>query len=421
MSWPIWFGLRYLRAHKRNRFVSFAAASSVIGLALGVAAVITVLSVMNGFGNALRQRILGAVPHVVVTVAAEARATAMQRISAMPAVAAVTDFHEAQALIARGGGLTGVALFGIDVSRERSASNIAASMRDAPIEAMPAGHIVLGTPLAQALGLARGDRVSLIVPVTDGVGGVRTRMLGFVLYDTFELDAEVDYSVALVQHADLVTAGLTPTGTANLRVTLHDALRAPASAPAVAIAAAGSSAIERGETRGQERGASPVRVSDWSGRYGELFRAIAMEKVIMGALLMLVIALAAFNIVSSLAMLVEEKRSDIAVLRTLGASRKRIAGIFVANATLIAVAGTAAGVLLGIALSRNIGAVVAFIESVTGTSVLAGTYFVGFLSETQSGDVVSVVTIAIVVSLLAAMQPARRAARLDPVVALHRG
>lgn len=400
-TWPLWCGMRYLRGRRRDRFVSFAAASSAVGLALGVAAVITVLSVMNGFGNALRSRILGAVPHVVVEVPASSADVAAARIAAMPAVAAVAAFHEAQALVARQGSLAGVALYGIEPEMEARLSNVPGHM-DADVAALPPGGLVLGAPLAQALGLAAGDRVSLLVPLPDGRGGVRTHLLGFVLYATFELDAEVDYAVALARRDDLAAAGLTDPTRTTLRIRLHDVLSAPAVARALAAAMPAG------------------RVSDWSGRYGELFRAIAMEKVIMGALLTLVIALAAFNSVSSLAMLVEEKRGDIAVLRTLGAARAAIAGVFVSNAFAVALAGTTTGAVAGVLFARQIGAVVRWVESMAGTTVLAGTYFDNVLSEVAAGDVAAAVGIAIGVSALAALHPARRAAGLDPVTALHR-
>ncbi len=410
------FGWRYLRARRRARFVSFTALSAIGGLALGIAVLITVLSIMNGFGDALRGRILGTVPHVTVMAGTDASAVPalVAQLSALAAgegvpgggrgIAGVAPFFEAQGMLMHEGNVLGVGLFGIDPAREREVSIVPSHMvrgQLAALRAIPDG-VALGEPLAFHLGVVPGDRVTLLVPVPDGRGGVRPVLLSLVLAATFQVDAEVDYPLALIdwRHADAL--GIGAAGRYGARVRTDDVLQAS-------------------EVAARLRGVLParLRIEDWSTRFGELFAAVGMEKAMMGALLGLVVAIASFNVVSTLVMLVDDKRSDIAVLRTLGAGQRDIGRIFLTHGALIAGIGLALGVAGGVALASGVTEVVRGLEWLLGVQLLQGTYFTEVPSTVLASDVALVAALGAVVSLAAAIYPARRAAALDPVQALH--
>ena len=405
------FGWRYLRARRRARFVSFTALSAIGGLALGIAVLITVLSIMNGFGDALRGRILGTVPHVTVMAGREAAAVPalLARLQALVAagedgITGVAPFFEGQGMLMHQGNVLGVGLFGIDPARESSVSIVPAHMVRGQLEALRAvpDGVVLGEPLAFHLGIVPGDRVTLLVPVPDGRGGVRPVLLSLQLVGTFQVDAEVDYQLALIdwRHADAL--GISAAGRYGARVRTDDVLAA-------------------GEVAARLRSALPssLRVEDWGARFGELFAAVGMEKAMMGALLGLVVAIASFNVVSTLVMLVDDKRADIAVLRTLGAAKQDVGRIFLVHGALIAGIGLAVGIAGGIALAKGVTDIVRGVEWLFDVRLLQGTYFTSVPSTVLASDVAIVAALGALVSLAAAIYPARRAAALDPVQGLH--
>lgn len=406
-SLPLRIGWRYLRARKRSRRVSFVALSSIAGLALGVAVLITILSIMNGFGGALRERILGSVPHVIVVspTGADGVPALVARLARAPDVAGAAPFFETQAMVMRQGAVLGVGLFGIDPAVEQDVSIVPQHIVQGALSALRADDdtIVLGEPLAFHLGIVPGDRVTLIVPKPDGRGGVQPQLVALRLVATFEVDAEVDFSLAFVHWRLPARLGFASAGEYGARVKVADVLAAPAAASAMR-AALGHSYVVR----------------DWTDRFGQLFQAVAMEKAMMGVLLALVVTIASFNVVSSLVMLVDDKRGDIAVLRTMGASRRLIGRIFLAHGALIAGLGLGAGVLAGLWLAGHVTNLIRLAEALTGARLLEGTYFTAVPSEVHWQDVLAVALLGLVVSLGAALYPARRAARLDPVQALHR-
>jgi lipoprotein-releasing system permease protein len=405
------FGWRYLRARRRARFVSFTALSAIGGLALGIAVLITVLSIMNGFGDALRGRILGTVPHVTVMDGREA-ATVPALLAQLQSIAAagedgitgIAPFFEGQGMLMHQGNVLGVGLFGIDPALESRVSIVPAHMVRGQLQALRAvpDGVVLGEPLAFHLGIVPGDRVTLLVPVPDGRGGVRPVLLSLQLVGTFQVDAEVDYQLALIDWRHAEALGIAAAGRFGARVRTDDVLAA-------------------GEVAARLRAALPgtLRVEDWGARFGELFAAVGMEKAMMGALLGLVVAIASFNVVSTLVMLVDDKRADIAVLRTLGAAKQDVGRIFLVHGALIAGIGLVIGIAGGVALANGVTDIVRGVEWLFDVRLLQGTYFTSVPSTVLPGDIAIVAALGAVVSLAAAIYPARRAAALDPVQGLH--
>lgn len=414
------FGWRYLRARRRARFVSFTALSAIGGLALGIAVLITVLSIMNGFGEALRGRILGTVPHVTVMAGTDPGVVPplLQALHSRAGtdLRGVAPFFEAQGMLMHEGNVLGVGLFGIDPAAEAAVSIVPRHMVRGSLASLagtPDG-VVLGEPLAFHLGLVPGDRVTLLVPVPDGRGGVRPVLLSLLLTATFQVDAEVDYQLALVDWRHVQALGIAQAGRYGARLRVDDVLNASS------VAARLREDLPPPSTQGAARVWNrDLQVDDWGSRFGELFAAVGMEKAMMGALLGLVVAIASFNVVSTLVMLVDDKRADIAVLRTLGAGQRDIGRIFLTHGALIAGIGLLLGVAAGIALANGVTEVVRAIEWLLGVRLLQGTYFTEVPSTVLGSDVAVVMLLGLVVSLAAAIYPARRAAALDPVQALH--
>ena len=399
-------GWRYLRARKRSRRVSFVAVSSIAGLALGVAVLITVLSIMNGFGGALRERILGSVPQVIVFDKSGAGGVPglLAKLQGNTDVRDAAPFFETQAMVMHDGAVIGVGLFGVDPAQEAKVSIVPAHVVQGALSALSTDDtIMLGEPLAFHLGIVPGDRVTLIVPRADGRGGVQPLVVGLRLVATFEVDAEVDYSIAFVNWRTPTRLGFADAGQYGARVKVADVFAAPAIATKLGVALG-----------------AQYSVRAWTERFGALFQAVGMEKAMMGILLALVVTIASFNVVSSLVMLVDEKRGDIAVLRTMGASRQLIGRIFLAHGALIAGIGLGAGMVIGVWLAKHVSGAIRIAETLTGAHLLEGTYFTEVPSEVLWSDVGLVSLLGLAVSLAAALYPARRAARLDPVQALHR-
>lgn len=407
---PVCFvGLRWLGAVRRTRGVSFISVVSVLGLMLGVAALVTVLSVMNGFDRELRTRILGIVPHVLVrpdndAAAAQASGALRARLEAQAGVRAVLRHAEVRGMITTGQRVLPIAIAGIEPLREAPFSPLAAAMVSGSIERIAAdesaGHgVLLGAPLAARLGLFPGDKVTFLLPRAAG-DSVRPQLLTAEIRGLFRLGAEPDHALAFMDVDALLRGpGLAD---AELRLVLDDLFRAPGVTAELAPMLAGQ-----------------AEVSDWTLRYGELFDAVGMEKTMMGLLLGLIVAIAVFNIVASLAMVVDEKRGAIAILRTLGASRGQIVRIFVLQGAVVGVAGIGVGLLLGVALALNISDLMLAAEEAFGFRLLAGTYFDRLPSVLLASDLLWIGVLALLLALGGALYPALRAGRVDPAPALH--
>jgi lipoprotein-releasing system permease protein len=409
-AYPLFIGLRYSFSRKRNRFTAVVSLVSMLGMVLGVASLIVVLSVMNGFAMELRERILSLVPHGYLEFrdpqdAADWQDTREQALT-HPRVEAVAPFLRSKVLLAGSGSLQGATLFGVLPSAERDVSRLAGSMVEGSLERMeetPFG-LVLGASLARMMALRVGDSVVVTLPqLTVTPLGAFPRSKRLTVVGVFQVGAQQDAEqvyVSLATAQRLLGAGDAVTG---LQVR-SDSLFA---APQVMA----------------ELGARlpALHATDWSQTQGSLFRAVRMEKITVALLLLSVVAVAAFNIVSTLVMSVTEKRGDIAVLRTLGASAGSMMAVFMVHGLALALFGIGVGAVLGVVAALNISSLVAWLEGLTGTMLFdPSVYFITSLpSQLQAADVVAVLAASLLLSLLATVYPALRAARIAPAEVLR--
>ena len=410
-SFPLFVGLRYTRARQRTRFISVISLISVVGIALGMTVLITVLSVFNGFQREVRTRMLSAVAHVQVTGIGESlrdwqgvAATALKH----PHVKAVAPYVSAQGLLTSGGNVRGAVLRGIDPAAEGKVSEISVHMRSGRLESLRSGeyNVVLGAPLARALGVLVGDRVVLVAPqgqVTPA--GILPRLRQFTVSGTFEVGHyEIDSGMAVVHIADAQRLYRMEDEVSGVRLKLDDLF------------------LARQVARELQAQLPPdVAVSDWSRFNATYFRAVELEKRMMSLLLFFIIAIAAFNMVSSLYMMVKEKNADIAILRTMGASPREVMGIFMVQGTLIGAIGVACGIVFGILGALNVDSIIGLIEQVFRIKFMPqDVYQIADLpSELQAADVVLTAVVAFTLSVLATIYPSWRAAKVNPAEALR--
>lgn len=407
---PFFIGLRYSFSRKDNRFIGVVSMVSLLGMALGVASLITVLSVMNGFAGELRDRILSLVPHLQV----EAHNGALQdwrglasRLQQHPQVLAAAPFIDSKVLMSGNHMVRGSLVSAIDVDAEALVSELSAHLHSGSFEALKTRRygIVLGVLQARALGVELEDTIELTVPrLTHTPLGSFPRRKRFTVVGLFEVGAQLDGThsyVSLHSAQKLLGMGAAVDG---LRLRGTDLFDAPAIAAQL-----------------QQQLGPDYRVRDWGQSQGSLFGAIKMEKVMMTVLLMTVVAVAAFNIVSTLIMAVTDKRSDIAVLRTMGASASSIMAIFVTQGLYLAMAGITAGGLIGVLLALNISEATLFLENLLGLKFFnPDVYFISDLpSRLQLQDVLMVTSLAAALSLLATLFPAWRATRIAPAEVLR--
>ncbi len=421
MSYEFWIGARYAglsRGRKRSargdRFVSFIAASSMMGIALGVAALIVVLSVMNGFQTQVRDRMLSVLPHLELyaprssadQVLAEWKDLA-NRAKENTQVRGAAPFVAAQAMLARGSALNGVQARGVDPRYESDVSDLAGQMASGRLSDLKSGSfgVVLGSQLAGSLGVGVGDTLLLLAPQGSvSPAGFTPRMRQMTVVGTFSTGYyEYDASLAFLNAEDAARV-FRDSGAAGVRLRIADMHRAPAVAQ-------------------QLRGQLPqsLYVQDWTQNNRTWFAAVQTEKRMMFLILTLIVAVAAFNLLSSLVMAVKDKQSDIAILRTLGANPGEIARIFLVQGSLIGVIGTLAGVLLGALVAYNIDVIVPFIENLLGVQFLPQQiYFISQMpSNPQVADMVVIGVTSLVLSLLATLYPSWRASRLQPAQVLR--
>ena len=411
MRYELLVGLRYTRAKRRNHFISFISLISMAGIALGVAALIVVLSVMNGFQQELRQRILAVVSHVQLSGPGNRlddwRAVAKGALE-HPRVREAAPYINAQGMLTHGQGVRGAIVRGVLPAEEERVADIGRHMRSGSLaELKPGGFgIVLGGELARALGALPGDKVALIAPqgqVTPA--GVIPRLKQFTVVGTFDIGMfEYDSSLALMHLADAQTLYRLGGAVSGVRLKLDDLFAArTVSAQLMASLGAG------------------VFASDWTRGHANFFRAVEIEKRVMFIILTLIVAVAAFNIVSTLVMLVTDKQADIAILRTLGAAPASILQIFVVQGALIGVIGALIGVAGGVLLALNVGTVVPAIESLLGFKFLAkDVYYISDLpSDVQLRDVVTIGLVSLAMSFVATLYPSWRASRVNPAEALR--
>jgi len=357
---PIFLGLRYVRTRGRGFFVSFISWVSMLGVCLGVAALITIISVMNGFEGELRGRLVALTAHATVSPRDGQRPdwTAVEkRTSALPGVAGSAPFVDVQAMLGRAGALLPAVLHGIDPDAEARVAQIEPHLLAGRLADLTAGsrRMIIGRVLAWQLGAEVGDELTVMVAGQSLLAaGGRPLLQTFVVAGVFEVGLQDhDGSLALVALADAAELAGHGEGPAGLRVRFDDVMQAPR-------LAAELRAVLPGE----------VTVSDWTQEHAAYFRAIRIEKTMMSLILLLVVAVAAFNIVAALVMVVNEKRSDIAILRTLGLAPRGVVGAFFTQGLIIGATGTLLGVVLGLLLAYNVGTIVPALEGLFGFHVM---------------------------------------------------
>jgi len=404
-------GTRYLRSTHRRGFVSFVALMSVCGLTLGVATLIVVLSVMNGFERELRTRILAVTSHATLTGMSGALTdwqTLSSRARRQPGVQAAVPYVETQAMLANGYALAGATVRGVLPDEERTATGLAQRVTQGSMDDLKPGgfRIILGAALARELGAQRGSTVVVIAPQgTATPTGIAPRMRRFLVVGIFSSGMyEFDRGLALTHMTDAARLFRLGDGVTGLRLALSDPLQAPTVAVRVARALGGG-----------------FYVSDWTQNHANFFRSIEITKSMMFVILLMLVAVAAFNIVATLVMIVKEKQTDIAILRTLGAAPRNVLATFAVQGVLIGLAGTLFGAGLGTLLSDNLEKLVGALERFTGVQFIdASVYYLSDLPAYVEGlDVLKVCAVAFLLCALATVYPAWRAARTAPAEALR--
>ena len=407
-----WRYTRAGRATRRNGFISFISGVSMLGISLGVAALIIVLSVMNGFQKEVRDRMLGVVSHIEIYgagggVLPDINLT-MSEARRNPQVIGVAPFISAQALMARGEDMRGAIVRGIDPAHENEVTDLAATLqKNSSLQKLVSGQfgVVLGSELARNLGVREGDPVTLIAPsgqVTPA--GIVPRLKQMTVVGTFD-SGHYEYDSGLVLlHIDDAARIFRLEGPTGIRLKLKDLHQAREVAADLA-----------GHLTGQ------FQIRDWTRQNRTWFAAVQLEKRMMFIILTLIVAVAAFNLVSTLVMTVTDKRADIAILRTLGASPASIMGIFVVQGALVGVIGTLSGLLLGLGIALNIDVIVPALESALHANFLPkDIYLISRMpSDPQSSDILPIALISLVLSFLATIYPSWRASRVQPAQALR--
>ena len=411
LPYELLIGLRYTRAKRRNHFISFISLISMLGIALGVAALIVVLSVMNGFQTELRGRILAVVSHIQISGASgemENWQHVAEQSTQQPGVIGAAPFVQEQGMLSYGQAVRGAMIRGIVPSEEEKVADFGEHMKEGKLESLApdAFSIVLGSELARALGVGVGDKLTIIAP--QGVvtpAGVIPRLKTFTVSGLFEVGMfEYDSGLALIDMQDAQRLYRMGDRVSGVRLKLTDLFKAPLIVQQLA-----------------NRLDTAAYISDWTRSHANFFRAVQIEKNMMFIILSLIVAVAAFNIVSTLVMAVTDKQADIAILRTLGASPGSIMSVFMVQGALIGFIGLGLGVIGGVALALNVDVVVPFIERLLGTQLMSKeVYYISNLpSELQWNDVTTITAVSFVLSLVATIYPSWRASRVNPAEALR--
>lgn len=407
----LFVGLRYTRAKRRNHFISFISLSSMMGIALGVTALITVLSVMNGFEKEVRERILDMVSHLTVTDfdgSLKAWPQVLKTTKTHKNVIAAAPYIEAQGMLMNGSNVNGTLIRGVLPKHEPSVSNVSSKMKHGRFEDLIAGKfgVVLGQDLARILGVHVGDKVTMVTPSANVTpAGIAPRLKRFTVVGIFYLGMyEYDSTMAIIHMKDAQRLFRMKGKITGVRAKLSDLFAAP---------------FTRDEL--QDTSLSDYWVRDWSSYHANWFRAVKIEKRMIFLLLLLIVAVAAFNIVSTLVMVVTDKQSDIAILRTLGASPRSIMAIFMVQGAIIGMIGTLVGTVGGVSLALNLDTVVPFIEGLFGIRILdPAVYYISVLpSDLHWDDVWMICSISLVLGLVATIYPAWRASKTQPAEALR--
>jgi lipoprotein-releasing system permease protein len=411
----IFVGLRYVRARTHKFFVSFITWASLVGVCVGVAALIVILSVMNGFEDELRDRLLSLGAHARVVASANSGATTSaqdwqrvrQIVSSVPEVLAVAPYIELQALAVRTPEMLPVVLRGIDPQAESGVDDIGRSVTEGHLSDLVPGsnRVIIGAVIAQRLGLILGDHVTMLIPIVDSAGAPTPALRELTVAGTFEVGFQDHDATLMFAHIDDVRA-LAPSVQAaqGLRIRCSDVWAAPR------VAARVRSLLPKG-----------FEVIDWTVDHATYFRAVRIEKTMMALILLLIVAVAAFNIVAMLVMVVTDKRTDIAILRTFGASPRRVMGVFVTQGLVIGWLGVLLGVALGVLLALNVETLVPVLEHTFRFQIMdADVYYTTSIpSDLDWSNVVWIGIAALALTGFATLYPALRAARTAPAEALR--
>jgi len=406
---PFYIGLRYTWAKRRNTFISFVSLFAFIGMALGVFALIVVLSVMNGFDRELKDRILRVIPHGFIQTEEPLKdwRSVADRVLSRADVVGAAPFVAGHGLLTYDGSVHGLEIQGIDPEAEQSVSVVHQHMLVGDLDDLRPGeyHIVLGSLLARYMGVTLGDKVQVTLPdVSVTPAGIFPRTKRFTVVGVFEVGAQLDQSLALLHFEDAQKLLRRQGGVDGLRLRFADIYSAPRKLSEI------------------EKDLGPEYITkDWSETQGNLFQAIQMEKAVVGLMLGIVIAVAAFNIITSLIMMITEKRADIAVLRTMGLSAAGVVGIFMVQGTVIGIVGIVIGAVLGILVALNLATMVTAVEEFLGAQIFDPTvYFVTTMpSQLMLSDVIWVCSGAALISFLVTCYPAWRASQIAPAEALR--
>ena len=414
LPFAVFVGLRYTRAKRRNHFISFISLTSMLGIALGVAALIIVLSVMNGFQNELRTRILGITSHLEISTPngkLPEWETLSTRLSNTPGMVGKAPYISEQGMLNARGQVQGVLIRGVLPASELQVADLTTAMKLGRLDDLRAGEfgIVLGLDLAQMLGVGMGDKVVLLAPqIQVSPAGVMPRLKQFTVRGLFQIGMyEYDSGLALIHLNDAALLYRMGESVSGLRLKLKDSFAAPS--------------LARHLDAVLNQSSDKYVIRDWSAQHANFFHAVQLEKRVMFIILTLIVAVAAFNIVSTLVMAVTDKRADIAILRTLGATPATISQIFMVQGTLIGLIGTGIGILLGVVLALNIDSVVPWIEHALGMQFLAkDVYYISELpSKLEWSDVCGIALMSLTLCFIATIYPSLRAAQLNPAEALR--
>jgi lipoprotein-releasing system permease protein len=414
---PLYIGLRYVRSRSQGFFVSFISWVSMLGICVGVAALITVISVMNGLEGELRGRLLSLASHATLAgkpEQLESWPALAERIRKEEGVVGVAPYIDLQGMLGRGDDMRAAMIRGVDPAFEPQVSEVDSHMQAGSFTDLVEGEqrIILGAGLAYALDARIGDEITVLVPASAGGEGgaiagidIKPRIQNFIVSGVFEVGAqEHDNVLALVHLQDASGLAGTHGLPGGLRLKFSDIFAAPVRAPQINAALGGE-----------------FKVSDWSIENASYFRAVRIEKTMMTLILMLIVAVAAFNIVAALVMVVNEKRTDIAILRTVGMTPRAVVGVFMTQGVLIGWFGALLGLGLGLLLAFNVGTIVPFLEGLTGTKVFDPSVFVisDMPSEVQWPQVIGITVTALVLTVLATIYPSIRGAATEPADALR--
>ncbi len=411
---PFFIGLRYTRAKRRNQFISFVSGFSLLGMALGTLALIVVMSVMNGFDREIKQRLLQVVPHIEVfnELGVQDWITLREGLVDVPQVTAVAPYVQGDVMASFERGVQGVQMRGLDPTDMRVMSSLDKHLLLGSIDDLRAGqyNIIIGRLLARYLGVGLGDKINITLPqLTVTPMGIYPRVKRFTVVGVFEVGAQVDQQLSVVHLSDAQRLFRLGEGVTGLEIKTDDMYSvSPISA-----------AIQKRLT--DIEADTSLEVRDWSQTQASLFSAVKMEKTVVSVLLMIIIAVAAFNIVSSLVLMVADKKFDIAVLRTLGLSRTQVMAIFVVQGSAVGALGVSVGGVVGSVIAQHVGAIVSTLETLTGLRVFdPNVYFISHMpSVVMTADVVLVISVGLLMSVLSTLYPAYRASCVEPAEALR--